>query len=328
MNFTARELFSSCILSVATFALFASPGWTQQYPTKPVRMIVPISAGGTGDTLARVLAERLAENFRQQVVVENRPGANGIIGTEAVVKAAPDGHTLLLASTGNIAINPGLYGAQLPFDPERDLAPVTQVANTSYVLIVHPSLPAKTVKELITLAKARPGQLDYVSPGNGSSAHLNTALFASMAGIRINPIVYRGSTPGRVALVAGEVPIYIDGMIPALPLIQTGRVRALGVTSAQRSSILPDVPAIAEFVPGYVGYVWYGVFAPAATPKDVIARLHSAIVTALKNPELRARLAGQGAEVVGNSPAEFSAYIRAEIVKWTKVIKDSGAKAD
>lgn len=328
MNITAREFFSSCVLSAATFALFASPGWAQQYPAKPVRMIVPIAAGGTGDTLARVVAERLAEHFRQQVVVENRPGANGIIGMEAVVKADPDGHTILLATTGNIAINPGLYGAKLPFDPERDFAPVTQVANTSYALIVHPSLPAKTVKELITLAKARPGQLDYVSPGKGSTAHLNTALFASMAGIKINPIVYRGSTPGLIALVAGEVSIFLNGTIPALPFIQNGKVRALGVSSRQRSPNLPEIPAINEFVPGYVAYVWYGVFAPAATPKDVIARLHAAIVTALKNPELKSRLATQGAEVVGNSPAEFGAYIRGEIVKWAKVIEESGAKAD
>ena len=328
MNFCAHGIFSSCTVCIATFALLAGSGWAQQYPTKPVHMIVPIAAGGTGDTLARALAERLEDIFGRQVVVDNRPGANGIIGMQALLRAAPDGYTIMVASTGNIAISPGLYGAKLPFDPEKDLAPVTQIANTSYVLIVHPSLPVKTVKELIALAKAKPGQLDYVSPGYGSSAHLNTALFASMAGIKINPIVYRGSTPGRVALVAGEVPIYIDGMIPELPLIHAGRVRAIGVTSAQRSSVLPDVPAIAEFVPGYVGYVWYGVFAPAATPKDVIARLHAAIVTALKNPELKAKLAGQGADVVGNSPAEFGAYIRSEIVKWTKVIKDSGAKAD
>lgn len=293
-----------------------------------MRMIVPMAVAGTGDRLARILAERITEILRQQVVVENRAGASGFIGIGGVIKADPDGHTLLLASTGNIAMNPGLFGARMPFDPERDLAPVTQVANTSLVLTVHPSLPAKSIKELIALAKARPGQLDYVSAGNGSVAHLNTALFASMAGIKINPIVYRGSTPGQIALVAGEVSIYIDGMIPAMPLIQSGRVRALGVTSAQRSSIMPGIPAIAEFVPGYVGYVWYGVFAPAATPKEVIARLHAAIIGALKNPDLKARLAEQGAEVVGNSPAEFAAYIRTEIVKWTKVIKDTGAKAD
>lgn len=326
MRKAVRSLcLSACSLAAA---FFHSTGWGQQYPTKPIRIVVPIAAGGTGDALARFVGERLSDTFHQQVVIDNRPGANGFIGTEAVIKSPADGYTILLASTGNIAINPGLYGIKLPFDPERDLAPITQVANTSLVLVVHPSLPVRNIRELIAFAKAKPGTLDYVSPGNGSTAHLNTAYFASMAGIKINPIVYKGSTPGRMAVVAGEVPIFVDGMIPALPLIQTGRVRALGVTSAQRSPILPAIPAIGEVVPGYVGYVWYGVFAPAGTPKDILARLHAAIVGVLKIPELKARLAEQGADVVANSPVEFGAYVKSEIVKWSRVIKEAGAKAD
>jgi len=309
-------------------ALAAATASAQQYPTKPVRIIVPTAAGGTGDSLARFVAERLTESLKQQVVVENRPGANGIIATELVAKATPDGYTLVAASAGNIAINPGLYGPKLPFNPEKDLAPVALMANTTQIMIAHPSLPVKNVKELIALAKARPGSIDYVNAGNGSTPHLNMVLFASMAGIKLQGIVYKGSTPGRVAVVAGETPLMIDGLIPSLPLVQGNRVRALGVTSVRRISILPDVPTIGETVPGYVGEIWYGILAPAGTPQEIITRLNSAIVAALNTPEVKARFAKQGADVVSNSPAEFGAFIKKEIVKWTKVVKVSGATVD
>ncbi len=300
----------------------------QSYPAKPIRVVVPTAAGGTGDSLARFVADRLTDTFKQQAVVENRPGANGIIGTELVVKAPPDGYTIVVASAGNIAINPGLYGAKLPFNPERDLAPITQLANTTQVMIAHPSLPARSVKELIALAKAKPNALDYVNAGNGSTPHLNMALFASMAGIKLNGIVYKGSTQGRVAVLAGEVPLMIDGLLPSMPLIQSGRLRALGVTSRTRSPVMPNVPAIAETVPGYVGEIWYGVLAPAGTPADIVNRLNAAIVNALKTSEVKARFAGQGAAVVASSPAQFAAFIKAEIVKWGKVIKEAGATVD
>jgi tripartite-type tricarboxylate transporter receptor subunit TctC len=306
----------------------AQSAHAQSYPAKPIRVIVPTAAGGTGDLLARFVAERLGEAFKQQVVVDNRPGANGIIGTEVVVKAPPDGYTIVLASAGNIAINPGLYGAKLPFNPERDLAPVTQVAATTQVLISHPSLPAKNVKDLIALATRQPMKLDYVNAGNGSTPHLNMALFASMAGLKLNGIVYKGSTPGRVAVVAGEVPLMIDGVIPSMPLIQAGRLRALGVTSLARSPALPDVPAIAETVPGYVGEIWYGVLAPAGTPVEIVNRLHGVIVARLTSADVKARFAKQGADVVASTPAEFGAFIKHEIVKWTKVIKEAGATLD
>ncbi|MGH8616289.1 MAG: Bug family tripartite tricarboxylate transporter substrate binding protein [Burkholderiales bacterium] len=310
-------------------ALSASPhAGAQTYPVKPIRVVVPTAAGGTGDALGRFVADRLNDSFKQQVVVDNRPGANGIIGTEMVAKAPPDGYTLMLASAGNIAINPGLYGAKLPFNPERDFAPITQVANTTQILIVHPSVPAKTIKELIALAKSRPNKLDYVNAGNGSTPHLNMALFASMAGIKLNGIVYKGSTQGRVAVVAGEVPLMVDGLMPSLPLVQAGRVRALGVTSAKRTPALPDVPAIAETVPGYLGEIWYGVLAPAGTPPEIVNRLHSTIAAALKTPEVRTRFANQGADVVASTPAEFGEFIKREIVKWTQVIKDAGATAE
>ena len=315
------------LFTILAFAL-ATTAWAQQYPSKPIRIVVPTAAGGTGDSLARFVAERLTETFKQQVVVENRPGANGIIATEYVVKAPPDGYTLVAASAGNIAINPGLYGPKLPFNPERDLAPVALMANTTQIMIAHPSLPVRNVKELIALAKTKPGAIDYVNAGNGSTPHLNMVLFASMAGIKLQGIVYKGSTPGRLAVVAGETPLMIDGLIPSLPLVQSNRVRALGVTSAKRVAILPDVPAIGESVPGYVGEIWYGILAPAATPQDVIARLNSAITAGLNTPEVKTRFAKQGADVVSGTPAEFGAFIKKEIVKWTKVVKVSGATVD
>jgi tripartite-type tricarboxylate transporter receptor subunit TctC len=323
-----RRIRSAAPAAAVLLACTGAGVEAQTYPSKPIRVVVPTAAGGTGDLLARFVAERLSEAFKQQVVVDNRPGANGILGTEVVVKAPPDGYTLMAASAGNIAINPGLYGAKLPFNPERDLTPITQIAATTQVLIAHPSLPARSVKELVALAKRQPNKLDYVNAGNGSTPHLNMALFASMAGIKLNGIVYKGSTQGRVAVVAGEVPLMIDGVIPSMPLIQSGRLRALGVTSLKRTAALPEVPAIAETIPGYVGEIWYGVLAPAGTPAEIVNRLHGVIAAGLTTPDVKARFAKQGADVVASTPAEFGAFIKREIVKWTKVIKDAGATVD
>lgn len=314
--------------AIALSCMFAGAASAQPYPVKPIRIVVPTAAGGTGDSLARFVAEHLTSAFKQQVVVENRPGANGIIATEHVVKAAPDGYTLVSASAGNIAINPGLYGSKLPFNPELDLAPVALVAITTQIMIAHPSLPVRSVKELIALARTKPDAIDYVNAGNGSTPHLNMVLFATMAGIKLTGIVYKGSTPGRIAVVAGETPLMIDGLIPSLPLVQTGRVRALGVTSAKRVAILPDVPAVGETVPGYVGEIWYGILAPAGTPQDIVQRLNTAINAGLGTPEVKARFARQGADVAAGSPSDFGAFIKKEIVKWTKVVKASGAKVD
>ena len=325
-----RILQSGPALVVALFTLFMThDAPAQSYPSKPIRLVVPLAAGGTGDTLARLVAERLTETLGQQVVVENRPGTNGQIGVDVVVKSAPDGYTIVMGSTGSIAINPGLYGTKLPFDPVRDLAPVTQVANTASILVVHPSLPVRNVKELIVLTKSRPGQLFYSSAGSGSTPHLNMALFASMAKINLVHVPYRGSSPGRIALASGETQAMIDGLIPALPLIKSGKVRALGVTSKERNPAVPEVPTIAEAgVPDYVADVWYGVLAPAAVPKDIIARLHAGILQGLQAPDLKKRLADQGAQPVGNTPGQFGAYIKSEIAKWAKVVKESGAKPD
>lgn len=318
-----ERLFAAGLLLTGAGAVSA-----QGYPAKPIRVVVSIAAGGTGDMLGRFVADRLTEAFKQQTVVENRAGANGIIGVETVVKSPPDGYTLLSASAGNIAINPGLYGAKLPFDPERDLTPVALIANTTQMLITHPSVPAKTVKELVALAKANPNKLDYVNAGNGSTPHLNMALFASMAGIKLNGIVYKGSTPGRIAVASGETPLMIDGLMPSLPLVKAGRVRALGVTSAKRVAALPDIPAISETVPGYLGEIWYGVFAPAKTPAEIVNRLNLTIGNALKAPEVTARFAAQGAEVAAATPAQFGEFVKREIAKWTQVIKDAGARIE
>lgn len=314
---------------MAFLLLFAGNLYAQDYPVKPVRMIVPLAPGGTGDTLARLVAEKLGQNIHQQVVVENRPGANGQIGVDVAMRSAPDGYTIVLGSTGAIAINPGLYGPKLPFDPVRDLAPITQIANTASVLAVHPSLPAKNVRELVTLAKAKPGDLAYSSAGSGSTPHLHAALFNMMAGIRMLHVPYKGSSPGRIALASGEVQVMIDGLIPSLPLIRAGKIRPLGITSTERNAAVPEIPTIAEAgLAGYEANQWYGVLAPAATPREIIAKLHTAIVRDLQTSDAKAWLARQGGVPVGNSPGQFGAYIKTEIAKWTRVIRASGAKPD
>ena len=300
----------------------------QNYPNKPIRIIVPLAAGGTGDVLGRLAADTLAAAFNQQVVVDNRPGANGIIGTDLVAKATPDGYTLASASTGNVVINPALFGSKLPFNAERDLVPITQIATGTSVVITHPSFGPKTIPELIALAKAKPGAINYASSGIGSAVHLGTALFETMAGIHMTHVVYKGSTPGRVAVLASEADLMFDGLLPTLPLIKAGKLKALGVTSIKRSSVMPDVPAISETLPGYSADTWYGLFAPRGTPQDVIVKVHAAMAKALASADTRAKLLAQGAEPAGNTPAEFAAFIKAENAKWGKVVRDSGAKPD
>lgn len=300
----------------------------QNYPNKPIRIIVPLAAGGTGDVLGRLAADTLATAFNQQVVVDNRPGANGIIGTDLVAKATPDGYTLASASTGNVVINPALFGSKLPFNAERDLIPITQIATGTSVAITHPSFAPKTIPELIALAKAKPGSINYASSGIGSAVHLGTALFESMAGIRMTHVVYKGSTPGRVAVLANEADLMFDGLLPTLPLIKAGKLKALGVTSIKRSSVMPDVPAISETLPGYSADTWYGLFAPRGTPQEVIVKVHAAMAKALASAETRTKLLAQGAEPAGNTPVEFAAFIKAENAKWGKVVRESGAKPD
>ena len=301
----------------------------QSYPAKPIRIVVPLASGGTGDTLGRLAADKIREALGQQVIVENRPGANGIIGVDAVAKAAPDGYTLLSASTGNVPINAALYGAKLPFNIERDLAPITQVATTTSVVIVHPSVPARTIQALIAIAKQRPGAINYASSGVGSAVHLGTVLFETMAGIKLTHVPYKGSTPGRIAVVAGEAELMFDGLLPALPLIKAGKLRALGVTAAKRSAVMPELPTIAEAgLPGYEAATWYALFAPGGTPREIVDTLHGVIAKALQNRDLRERLLAQGADPSGSTPEQLGAFVKSEMAKWGKVIRTAGVKPE
>jgi tripartite-type tricarboxylate transporter receptor subunit TctC len=296
------------------------------YPVKPVRIVVPSSPGGGTDILARVLAQKLAESLGQQFVVENRPGAGQVIGIEAVARSVPDGYTLLMAASA-IVINEVLY-AKPPYDTLRDFAPVTLVASLPNILVVHPALPVKSVRELIALAKSRPGQLNYSSAGSGTSPHLSMELFRIMAGLTLTHIPYKGTGPATVDLVAGQVQLSMPNVLTALPQIKGGKVRALGVTSARRAVGLPDIPAIAESLPGYEAIQWYGVLAPAGTAREIVAKLQAEIARIVILPEVKERLAADGADAVGNRPEEFATYIRAELAKWGKVVKAGGIKLE
>ncbi len=300
----------------------------QTYPSKPIRMIVPFPPGGTTDILARAIGAELTKAWGQPVVIENRPGAGGNIGSEAVAKSPGDGYTLLMGTVGTHGINPSLY-KKMPYDAVKDFAPVTLVALVPNILVVHPSVPAKSVAELIALAKKQPGKLTYASSGNGTSIHLSGALFESLAGVQMVHVPYKGSAPAVTDLLGGQVNMMFDNMPSALPHVKAGKLRALGVTSAKRSPAVPDVPTIAEAgVKGYEASSWFGVLAPATTPKDIVAKLNAEIAKSLGTPEMKEKLSSQGAEPVGNTPEQFGAFIRAEIDKWAKVVKASGATVD
>ena len=297
------------------------------YPTRAVRVIVPSSPGGGTDISARILAPQLTQFLGQQVIVENRPGAGTMIGGEAVARAAPDGYTLLMGIS-TLAINPAMY-KKVPYDAQKDFAPISQAVSLSNVLVVHPSLPARNVKEFIALVKPRPGQVNFASAGVGTSPHLSMELFLVMAQLKMLHVPYKGSGPGVTDLVAGHVPAMMPNMLSAQPHIKSGRLRALGVTGSKRAPGADDIPTIAEAgVPGYEAVQWYGVLAPAATPRDIITKLHAGVVRALQNPDVRQRLLNDGAEPVGNSPEEFATYLRAETAKWAKVVQAAGIKPE
>jgi tripartite-type tricarboxylate transporter receptor subunit TctC len=299
----------------------------QHYPTRSIRLVVPSSPGGGTDISARIIAPKLSDYLGQQVVVDNRPGAGTMIGGEIVSRAAPDGYTLLMG-VSTLAINPAMY-KKMPYDALRDFAPISQAVSLPNVIVSHPSVPAKNVKELIALAKSRPGQLTFASAGVGTSPHLSMELFLVMAGLKMVHIPYKGSGPGAVDTVAGHVALMAPNMLTALPYIRSGRLRAFGVTSAKRSAGADDIPTIAEAgVPGYEAVQWYGVLAPAGTPRPIIDRLHAEVAKALQQREVREKLSTDGAEAVGNTPEQFGAYIRAETDKWAKVVKAAGIKAE
>lgn len=315
-------MFSLCVAAL----IAAGDGLAQSYPAKPVRVIVPSAPGGSVDTLGRMLSQKLTAALGQQFVVENRSGSGGVVGTEVVAKAPADGYTLLMAYHSHV-INPSLY-PKLPFDTVKNFTPITQVAVQPQLFNVHPTLPAKTVKELIALAKARPGQLLFGSAGSGSGGHLATEIFNSMAGIKMTHVPYKGAVAALIDVIAGNTQLMVATLITSLPHVRSGRLRAIGVSSVKRSPVLPDVPTIAETLPGYETVVSYFLLAPAGTPEEIITKLHAEAAKALKQPDVVERLARDGAEPVGNTPQETVRYIAAEIDKWGKAVNASGAKAD
>lgn len=316
------------VLGVAIALMWASACWAQSYPGKPVRFISPYAPGGGTDIMARTLAQKLTESLGRQFVVENRPGGGGITGTETAAKAPPDGYTILLGSKGPLTVNPALY-AKLPYDTLRDLAPISLISIVPAVLAVHPSLPVKSVKELIALARARPGELTFSSSGNGGSGHLSGELFAAMAGAKMVHVPYRGTGPATTAVLSGEVTLSFGNMVALQPHVQAGRLRALAVTSAKRLSAAPQLPTVAEAgLRGYEYVTWYGVLAPAGTPKDIIAKLNAELVKIARQPDMRERLTGEGGEVVGSTPEEFSSYIKSELASSAKLVKSVHVRAE
>ena len=315
-------------LAVFVLALSAAVAHAGAFPEKPARFIVGFTPGGPSDIIARALGQKLSETWGQQVVIENRPGAGGNIAAEVAARSAPDGYTWLLGNNSILATNQSLYRT-LPFDPQRDFAPVALVAIQPNILVVNPGVPATTVKELIALAKARPGQLNYASSGAGAAAHLAAALFCSMAGVEMIHVPYKGAQPALTDVIAGQAQLMFATSASAIPYIKAGRLRALAVTTSRRSSGVPDLPTVSEAaLPGFEAITWHGVVVPSATPVALVERLNADIVQALRSRDLRERLESLGAELAPGSPQDFANYIAREIPKWAKVVKDSGARAE
>lgn len=298
------------------------------YPNKPVRWVVPFPPGGGTDLISRTIATKLSEAWGVQVVADNRPGGGGTIGLGIAAKTPPDGYTAVLGQASNVAVAPALY-AKLNYDPVKDLQPITNVIAAPLVLVSHPSFPARNTKDLIAYARAKPDAVTFGSPGNGTIGHLSMELLKTMAKIKMLHIPYKGATLAITELIGGQIVLYASSMPPALPLITAGKLKALGVTTAKRLAPLPNVPTIAESgVAGYEAVNWYGVFVPAGTPKDIVAKLHADVVRVLKQPDVKERFAGEGGEVVADTPDEFAAFVRKEIPKWSKVVKDAAVKVD
>lgn len=313
--------------AIGVLALGVQAAFAQDYPTRPIRMIIPFSAGGATDTPGRIVAARLSEQLGHQVVVDNRPGAGGSIGTAVAAKAEPDGYTVLMTATPFV-LSPHLY-AKLPYDPLKDFVPVTQFGSGPNVLVVHPSLPANSVKELLALAKAQPGKMDWASSGSGGAQHLFGELFMSMADIKITHVPYKGSGPATADLLGGQVKIGFPGIAIALPHHKAGRLRALGVTTLRRSPQMPDVPSISEAgVPGYEATLWLGIVVPRGTPKAIIAKLHKEISGVLQQADVRQGISRTGTDPVMTTPEQFGAFIKSEHTKWGKVIREAGVKAN
>lgn len=322
-----RTLRHCTCASLTIFAALPLVTHAQNYPAKTIRLIVPYAPGGGSDILARPVAAKLGDAWGQSVVVENRAGGGTNLGSEMAARSAPDGYTLFMPTIAN-AINPTLYG-KLNYDPVKDFAYVTNIAKLPGILCVHPSVPAKSAKELIALAKTKPDQLRFSSAGNGSPHHLAGELFKMMAGVKMIHVPYKGATPALVDVLGGHIEVYFGSIVPAMPHVKSGRLRPLGVTSLKRVAVVADLPTLDEQgLAGFETGSWFGIAAPAGTPREIITKLHAEIVRIIKMPEVTDRIAAEGAEFVGNTPDEFTAFVAAEIVKWRKVVKLSGAKVD
>ena len=307
----------------------AAGAHAQVYPTKPIHFIVPYVAGGAGDIFARVIGQKLFEALGQAVIIDNRPGANGIIGTDLVAKAPPDGYSIVMGNNAPFVLNPSLY-SKLPYDPAKDFAPVTQGTYYAYVLVLNPSVPARTIQELITLARAKPGQITYGSGGNGSAAHLAGVFLARMAGTELTHVAYKGNVQSLASVLGGDVSMMFDTLITSIPQLKAGKLRVLGYSGDRRAPQLPDLPTLDELgLKGFDVSSWQGILAPAGTPKSIVERLYQESAKALKMPDVIDRLATQGGnELVGSSPEQFAALIKAEIAKYGKVIKEAGIRIE
>ena len=322
---------ATCIgitLCLGITAAGASLVFAQSYPERAVRVIVPFAPGGSTDIVARITSQKLAERLKQSVVIDNRGGGGGNIGSDLAAKAQPDGYTLLLGTVGSLTINPSLY-RKMPYDPLKDLTPIAYFGSTPNVLVVHPSLPVKSVKELVALARSKPGQLNYASAGTGGSVHLAAELFKNLAQVDMVHVPYKGSGPALIDLLGGQTQLMFSTMPPALPHVKTSRLRALGMTGAKRSPLVPALPTIAESgLPGYEITQWWGMLGPAGMPAGIVTRLNSEINAILQQPDVKERFASEGADTAPNTPGWFASYMKSEVAKWAKVVKASGATAD
>lgn len=315
------------LLAASALAAFASSAGAQDFPTRPVTLVIPFAAGGSTDVVGRIIGERMAQELGQQVVVENRAGAGGSLGAGTVARAAPDGYTILMGTVATHALNP-LILAQSPYDPVADFAPVSLLVVVPNVLAVNPELPVETVQELIDMAKADPGALAYASSGNGTPLHLSGELFKSMAGVDIQHVPYQGSGPALTEVIGNQVPIIFDNLPSASAHITAGTLRPLGVTTSERAPSFPDVPTIADTLPGYETYTWNALFAPAGTPPEVVERLNAAALAALADPAVAARMDEFSAQIVGSSPDELAAHVEAEMAKWKPVVEGANIKVE
>ena len=316
------------IFSILLLTGLALPASAQSYPNKTIRILVGFAPGGSTDILARLIAQEMTKNVGQQVVVENRPGAGGNIAAELVSKAPPDGYTLHACTTGVFAIAPYIY-SKLPYDPEKGIAPITQTGMLPYIIVMHPSLPAKNVKEFIAIAKARPGQINYASSGVGTASHLSAALFATASGISMTHVPSKGTGNAMSDLMGGQVVLMFDQPVSSMPHVQTGKLKVLGISSLKRFSTMQEIPTIAEQgLPGFEAISWAGICGPGGTAKPIIDRVYNEVAKVLKVPELRDRLLRDGIEPVGSTPEQYAEHIKKEMIKWSKVVKDSGARVD